>query len=94
MIYIVATHEAHPDCIDELRDALRDLVAPSRAETGCVRYDLHENAKQPGHFVFYEIWADMAAFKAHGETEHLQAFKAHQAELSRAADVIQLDLLD
>lgn len=35
-----------------LRAELEKLVAPTRAEEGCLRYDLHTDNETPGFFVF------------------------------------------
>ena len=55
----------------ELRAALLALVAPTRAEDGCERYDLHEDAADPEQMFFYEVWRDAAAHRAHDATPHL-----------------------
>ena len=39
-----------------LRKELRRLIAPTRAEAGCINYDLHESQDDPALFVFYENW--------------------------------------
>ncbi len=39
-----------------LEAELRALVAPTRKEEGCLQYDLHRGADQPGTFLFHEIW--------------------------------------
>jgi quinol monooxygenase YgiN len=57
----------------QLRRELQGLVAPSRAEAGCVLYDLHESQTEPGLFVFYEIWKSSADLDAHLETPHVKA---------------------
>ncbi len=57
-----------------LRDELVALVAPTRAEAGCILYDLHQSQADPAVFVFYEIWASEAALDAHTRTPHLQAY--------------------
>ncbi|HYX40715.1 MAG TPA: putative quinol monooxygenase, partial [Pyrinomonadaceae bacterium] len=45
----------------EVRRLLVALVAPSRAEAGCLNYDLHQSADDPTEFMFYENWASRAA---------------------------------
>jgi quinol monooxygenase YgiN len=73
-LIIVAESHAKPGCEDELRAQLMTLIAPSRAEPGCVKYDLHENPDEPGKFLFYEIWKDDAAFVYHTQTKHFTEF--------------------
>ena len=38
---MVVEFRAAPGKVDELRAALLGIVGPSRAEAGCLRYDLH-----------------------------------------------------
>ena len=57
-----------------LREELRHLVAPTRAEEGCLRYDLHESTTEPGWFLLYETWKSEADLDAHFRTPYLQAF--------------------
>ena len=64
-----------------LRQELKKLVTPTRAEAGCVLYDLHESNSEPGLFVFYETWKRDADLDAHFETPHITAFLAKVPEL-------------
>lgn len=59
-----------------VRQALLDMLAPSRRESGCLCYNLHESKSTPGLFIFYEQWASQAAFDAHLETPHFQGLDA------------------
>lgn len=93
MIHVVATHEAAEGRAAALRAALGRLVSPSRAEEGCVQYDLHEDRAQPGYFVFYEIWRDQASFDAHASSAHLKAFAREAPELTKGGEVRLLDRL-
>ncbi|EKD60630.1 MAG: antibiotic biosynthesis monooxygenase, partial [uncultured bacterium] len=55
-----------------LATLLQAQVAPTRAETGCVNYDIHVDAADPCVFVFYENWTSRAALDAHLAMPHLQ----------------------
>ena len=57
-----------------LRRELLALVAPTRAEEGCINYDLHQSQADPAVFVFYENWTSQAALDAHTQTPHLRAY--------------------
>jgi quinol monooxygenase YgiN len=69
---VVAEFYAKPGKEEELRGELLALVAPTRAENGCVQYDLHEEQGKPGHFLFYENWTSRAELDAHAKSAHLQ----------------------
>jgi len=69
---VVAEFHAKSGKEDELRKELMALVAPTRAETGCVQYDVHEEQGTPGHFLFYENWTSRPELDAHARSAHLQ----------------------
>ena len=72
LLTVVAELIAKPGKEDSLREALLACVEPTRAETACVQYDLHESTDAPGHFVFYENWTSKAALDEHLQTPHLK----------------------
>jgi quinol monooxygenase YgiN len=46
-------------------------VGPTRAEAGCIQYDLMQNVEDPVDFTFYEEWASAEALAAHAASAHL-----------------------
>ncbi len=72
MYTIIGTVTARPETRDELATLLMAQVAPTRAEAGCINYDLHVDAADPCVFIFYENWTDRAALDAHLAMPHLQ----------------------
>ena len=69
-LVVVARITAREGRTEEVAEALRDLIEPSRAEAGCLRYDLHQSQEDPHRFVFLEAWTDEAALAAHFQTDH------------------------
>lgn len=55
---------------------LLDFVARTRAEPGCLAFELHEDAARPGRFMVYEVFRDDAAFDAHRGQPALAPLKA------------------
>lgn len=55
----------------EVQDLLFGLLAPTRAEKGCLNYDLHQASENPCEFVFHENWSSQDALKAHLRTVHI-----------------------
>src|ERR1700756_3802595 len=53
-----------------LEAELRALIAPTRKEEGCLQYDLHRCADQPGAFLFHEVWETREHHTAHTRTPH------------------------
>ncbi|KAA0018929.1 putative quinol monooxygenase [Antrihabitans cavernicola] len=71
-LHVVATIEAKPEAVDQIRDALKTLVASSRTEEGCTSYDVYESAAAPGTFVTVEVWASQADLDRHLQSPELQ----------------------
>ncbi|WP_037315889.1 putative quinol monooxygenase [Ruegeria halocynthiae] len=53
------------DRLTQVRKALPDHIALTRAEPGCVSFDVTEDAARPGHFNVSEVFENQAAFDAH-----------------------------
>ncbi len=82
-LQVVATIPAKPEAADAIRAALKELVAATLAEDGCLAYDLFESASAPGTFVTVERWTDQAALDAHLGMPHVAAaFAAADGALS------------
>jgi quinol monooxygenase YgiN len=58
------------------------LVAPTRAEEGCINYDLHRSVEDPGTFMFYENWQSQLLWEQHMESPHLNEYSGKQEELT------------
>ncbi len=72
---ILANIHAKPDQIETVKAELLKLIPITRAEEGCVQYDLHQDNENPDHFVFYEIWESRELWQTHMEAPHLAAYK-------------------
>jgi len=50
------------------------LVEPSRAEEGCVSYDMHQSKDDPAVWLAYENWRSEEDLALHFEKPYLKAF--------------------
>jgi len=80
-VTLVVAIKARPGQEAALEKELRALVAPSRAERGCIAYDLHASSDQPGLFLLREIWASLKHHGKHWETPHMKAWGARKGAL-------------
>jgi len=49
---------------------LAALATQSRAESGCLGFEVSRSIEDPRIFVLFEKWADQAALDSHYTTEH------------------------
>ncbi len=73
-LIVVANIIAIADKIDLIKSECERLLQPTRAEAGCLQYDLHRDNENPAHFMFYEIWESREMWQKHIASKHLQAF--------------------
>ena len=73
---IVANIIAKPDHIDLVKAELLKLIDITRAEQGCINYDLHQDNDNPAHFMFYENWETRELWQTHMGNQHLTDYMA------------------
>ncbi len=81
-IIMTVTFQARPGKEAELREALTQVLAPTRQEPGCLFYNLHVAADDPTKFLFHESWATQAHHAAHDTTPHIQHLRSIVKELT------------
>lgn len=93
-VVLVVGFTARADGVDELRRRLLELVGRTRAEAGCLRYDLHSHPDDPLRLTFVEEWATPEAHATHDLTpwvvdlrEHLPRLLADEVQVTRLARV-------
>jgi quinol monooxygenase YgiN len=57
----------------DLLTELLSTTAPTRAETGNVRYDLYQSPTNKNLFMRFEVWRSPEALEEHKTTPHLKA---------------------
>jgi quinol monooxygenase YgiN len=92
---VVAHLRAKPDKVNETKIALTELIGPTRAETGCIVYELMQNNDDPTDFTFVEEWSGDDSLDAHLLSEHIRKLVARANDLLAAPpDVRRYSLID
>lgn len=68
---IIANIIANDDKIELIKAELLKLIEVTRAEEGCINYDLHQDNENPAYFTFYENWESRELWQAHMGNQHL-----------------------
>ena len=86
---VLAHVRAKEEALEKVKQECLALVAPSRAEEGCLNYDLHQSMDDATLFVFYENWVSREALDRHLEMPHSLRFDeqtrgllAHETEIT------------
>lgn len=77
---ILATVEAKPEAAHEVEAALKKMILPTRAETGCVRYELFRSKEKTGTFHLLETYANDDALASHHASPHFAELVASLAD--------------
>ena len=76
ILTVVAHLRAAPGKGDALAALLTEQARVVRAnEPGCLVYRPHRSTRDADAFLFYETYADDAAFEAHRKAPHLASFR-------------------
>ena len=89
-IVLVARVKVKDAAVEEAKKLALSLVGPSRAEAGCVNYDIHQAIDDETVFVWHETWANKAALDEHFEKPYFAEFFATVQEI--AAEPPQINL--
>lgn len=89
---ILVILKAKPQQRENLKEALRELVPPTRLEPGCLDYALFQLKETPDTFYVRESWRGQQALDTHVGLPHFQKFVAQMEFL--LAEPLQLIYLD
>ena len=70
-LQVIARVTARPETVDAVKRILVSMLEPSRAEDGCIMYELLQCNEDPTDFTFVEEWTDEAALARHAATPHI-----------------------
>jgi quinol monooxygenase YgiN len=79
-VNVIARSVARSGKENQLRELLRAMLAPTRAESGCKLYELYESDSS-GRFYFHEIWESQAALEQHAASAHFKHLEQTVGEL-------------
>lgn len=87
-VRVVARFISRPESIETVKQILSEMVDPTRAEEGCVTYELLQNPDDPADFTFVEAWTSLDALERHAAAEHIKNGQMRVRDhLSDASDI-------
>jgi len=57
-----------------VRSELLKLITPTRAEEGCINYDLHQDNENSNLFIFHENWESKELLQKHLASAHIAEY--------------------
>jgi quinol monooxygenase YgiN len=62
---------------NQLKTLLESMVLPSRAEKGCLKYNIYQIENEPARFIVIEAWEDEEALEGHKNSKHYKHYKSN-----------------
>jgi quinol monooxygenase YgiN len=78
-LLVVARWEAKDGQADKVADILSRFLPEAQREPGAKLFLISRAKDNPAQFLFYELFANEDAFKAHQESAHFKTYIAGQA---------------
>ena len=78
-LLVVAQWEAKEGQADKVADILARFLPEAQREAGAELFLISRAKDNPAQFLFYELFRDEAAFKAHQDSAHFKSYIAEQA---------------
>ncbi|MDJ0720536.1 MAG: putative quinol monooxygenase [Desulfobacterales bacterium] len=93
-VTVVATLKAKPGMEDTVRGAVEAVIGPTRAEPGCINYDLHQSNDNPTLFMLYENWTSEQDLDAHLAMPYLKDLVAKADDmLAEPVDIARFTMI-
>ena len=77
-LLVVAQWEAKEGQADRVADILSRFLPDAQSEPGAKLFLISRAKDNPAQFLFYELFRDEAAFKAHQDSAHFKTYIAEQ----------------
>ena len=81
-VTVIARIKAKTGEVQRVKEELLKLLAPTRAENGCINFDMHQGAADHSQFLFHENWTSRAHLDAHLQNTHVQVLLPRLNELA------------
>ena len=94
-VTVVATFKAKQGLEETVKDEITSLLGPTRAEPGCLNYDLHQSCDDKAVFMLYENWVSKEELDKHLAMPYLQAFLGKAPDLvAEPVDIALWEMLE
>jgi quinol monooxygenase YgiN len=94
-LFIFARFHVRGGSEQEAVEALREVLGPTREETGCLNIHLYRSVRDPRLFYVYSDWTDEAAFDHHTSLPHTVRFiERIKTLVDQRIEVTRSEILD
>jgi quinol monooxygenase YgiN len=88
------TFIAKEGCELKMKELLSAMVKPSKAEEGCIFYEIFQYEKNPRKFMAVETWENEAALDGHKASSHYKVYKSSYEPYCEKKYTDELEVLE
>lgn len=90
-LFVFAKISPKSEHFEEAKRAILNILEPTREESGCFHFQLHENMSE-GVLYLYEEWLNESALEAHYQTPYTMAvFESYQQWLAAPVEIHKME---
>ncbi len=89
-VIVIAKIVVKEDSIEFVKSEMLKLLAPTRAETGCIKYLLNQDNSDKKIFIFYEEWETRQLLQDHSNSAHLAHFMSIAKEHIESSQIHEM----
>ena len=89
----MVTFIAKDEYVKELKELLEMMVIPSKAENGCLNYNIYQYKNEPNKFSAVETWESEEALNGHKTSPHYKIYKKYFEQYCKEKYTTELDYL-
>lgn len=88
------TFIAKEGCEDKMKELLSAMVIPSKAEEGCIFYEIFQYENNKRKFMAVETWRDEKALDGHKASAHYAVYKSSYEPYCEDKYTDELEILE
>jgi quinol monooxygenase YgiN len=94
-VVVLATTKAKPGKEADLERALRDVAAPTRAQRGCLKFELYRSVNDPAAITDFERWSSVEDHERHLQGDQVKMLMTRfDGILTAPPEIVALRPLD
>lgn len=90
LIKVIAKMVIKEDKVEEFKNIVKELVAETRKEEGCMIYELFQDVNNKNELSFVEEWESSEALQKHMNSKHFQEALPKFAEIQEKKPEISI----
>lgn len=81
------------DCIEELKNLLKELLLNTKNKEGCLKFDIYQTKNNPVEFILIESWQNEDSLLAYFKSETYIEFKEKLNQYIAHIEPFELEIL-